>query len=257
MNSFEKRSVTYLTPPRAVAMHDEYFLNAKPEHFWVNRRFRVAQTLAGATLSQAKRIAEFGCGNGVVQRQIEIVYGRPVDGFDLNEFALLHNISRSGAIYCYDIHDRRRDLERRYDLVLLFDVLEHIEDEDAFLQSLLFHLVPGGRIIINVPAGQYLFSAYDRAQGHCRRYSAARLRQVVERNNLQVENITYWGLPMIPLLVLRRILSRGKSEKEAMSQGFHPPSAAINALLGAVSSCEWVPHGVAGTSVMLVAKKSA
>jgi hypothetical protein len=53
MDSFEKRPVTYLTPPRAVAMHDEYFLNAKLDHFWINRRFCVAQALAGGTLREA------------------------------------------------------------------------------------------------------------------------------------------------------------------------------------------------------------
>jgi SAM-dependent methyltransferase len=243
----------YLTPPRKVAMHEEYFFNANPDHFWIKRRFQIARNLADSSLRQAARIAEFGCGNGVVQRQVELAYGRPVDGFDLNDFALTHNISQSGGIFCYDIHDRRQELRHSYELILLFDVLEHIDGEDLFLQSLLFHLAPGGRVIINVPAGRYLFSQYDRAQGHCRRYSAARLREVVERNHLKVEKLTYWGLPMIPLLMLRRVLSRGKSEQEAMRQGFQPPSPAVNKLLGAISACEPAPHRIAGTSVMMVA----
>jgi len=249
--------VKYLTPAREVAMHDEYFFNANTDHFWILRRFLVAQRMAEPELALAARIAEFGCGNGVLQRQMELQYGRSVDGFDLNDFALRHNISQSGGIYCYDIHDRRPEYSGYYDLVLLFDVLEHIEDEGGFLESLLFHLRPSGSVLINVPAGQYLYSRYDRAQGHCRRYSAAYLRRVVERSGLQVESYTYWGAPMVPLLLLRRILSHGQSDREAMQRGFRPPSATANKLLGLLSGCEPVPHGVIGTSVMMLARKGA
>jgi len=255
MSAFE-RDITYLTPPRQVAMHDEYFTNASLDHFWIQRRFRVAQLLAGHVMRNASRVAEFGCGNGVVQRQFELAYSRPVDGFDLNEAALRHNISPSGGVYCYDVHDRRPDLQLRYDLGLLFDVLEHIEDEDSFLASLLFHLAPGARLIINVPAGQYLFSDYDRAQGHYRRYSVGRLIEVVERNHLRVEAVSYWGLTMVPVLLLRRLLTKGQTQEDAMNTGFRPPHPAVNSLLGFVSGWESVPHRIAGTSVMLVASLS-
>lgn len=249
-------NVIYLTPPRTVAMHDEYFFNADIGHFWIDRRFQVVRKVAGSQLSSASRIAEFGCGNGVVQRQVELAYGSAVDGFDLNEFALRRSLSQSGGIFCYDIQDRRPELHEKYDLALLLDVLEHIEDEDSFLQSLLFHVRPGGWVVINVPAGQYLFSNYDRAQGHCRRYSLERLVEVAQRNSLQVSKATYWGLSMVPVLLLRRMLSRGRNDQDAMQKGFRPPSAAANRLLGMLSNCERVPHRLAGTSVMILAQKA-
>jgi 2-polyprenyl-3-methyl-5-hydroxy-6-metoxy-1,4-benzoquinol methylase len=249
--------VNYLTPARTVAMHNEYFFNANIDHFWISRRFLVARRLADQELTSAARIAEFGCGNGVLQRQMELRYGHSVDGFDLNDFALQSNISRSSGVYCYDIHARRPEYREYYDLILLFDVLEHIEDEGGFLESLLFHLRPSGSVLINVPAGQYLYSRYDKAQGHCRRYSAAYLRRVVESSGLRVEACTYWGVPMVPLLLLRRILSYRQSDQEAMQKGFRPPSDTANTLLGLLSRCEPVPHGVAGTSVMMLARKGA
>ena len=43
-------------------------------------------------------------------------------------------------------------------MILLFDVLEHITEEDQFLNALLFHLKPHGKLVINVPAGQWAFS---------------------------------------------------------------------------------------------------
>lgn len=257
MRPIRDGAVAYLTPARPVAMHDEYFFNATIDHFWIARRFQVARRLAERQLASADRIGEFGCGNGVLQRQIELSFGRGVDGFDLNDFALHHNMSKLGRVYCYDVHDRLPEYREYYDLILLFDVLEHIEDEDRFLESLLFHLRPSGSVLINVPAGQYLYSQYDRAQGHCRRYSAERLTQVAKWNGLRVEALTYWGFPMLPLLLLRRLLSRGLTDQEAMQSGFRPPSAMANRILGFLAGCEPVPNRIAGTSVMMVARKGA
>src|SRR4030095_14947503 len=124
-------------------------------------------------------IAEVGCGNGLVQRQVEDHYGVPVTGFELNEVALKQNCSRTSPVYCYDIHQRSADLKAKFDLVLLFDVLEHIEDENMFLNAIRYHMTATAQLVINVPAHQSLYSEYDRAAGHIRRYSIGDLRKVV------------------------------------------------------------------------------
>src|SRR5262245_61725577 len=100
------QAVTYLTPPHEVRVSEEYFLNASLQHFWVARRFEVMRRLADSDITSAARIAEIGCGHGVVQRQIELAYSRGVDGFDLNDFALTHNISEHSGVFCYDVHLR-------------------------------------------------------------------------------------------------------------------------------------------------------
>ena len=64
-----------------------------PTIFWIRRRFKVFQQLAGNLIPGAQTIAEIGCGNGLVQRQIEVAYGKEVSGFDLNEAALKINVS--------------------------------------------------------------------------------------------------------------------------------------------------------------------
>jgi 2-polyprenyl-3-methyl-5-hydroxy-6-metoxy-1,4-benzoquinol methylase len=72
----------------------------------------------------------------------------------LNEFALQRNVSRLSKVRCYDIFQANGALRQRFDTIFLFDVLEHIADEDQFLAALKFHLAPGGRVVLNVPAGQ-------------------------------------------------------------------------------------------------------
>ena len=61
--------------------------------------------------------------------------------------------------------------EDRFDCALYIDVLEHIPDDRAELRRVSALLRPGGRLIVLAPAHQFLFSAFDEAVGHCRRYS--------------------------------------------------------------------------------------
>ena len=65
-----------------------------------------------------------------------------------------------------------------FDTILYIDVLEHIDDDAAELERAARHLRPGGHLIVLAPAHQWLFSPFDAAVGHVRRYSAARLRSV-------------------------------------------------------------------------------
>ena len=64
----------------------------------------------------------------------------------------------------------------KFDTLLYIDVLEHIEDDRAEMTRALAHLVPGGKIIVLSPAHQWLFTPFDRAIGHFRRYNKSTLR---------------------------------------------------------------------------------
>src|SRR5208283_2640321 len=93
----------------------------------------------------------------------------------------------------------------------------------------------------------------DRAAGHVRRYSIHSLREVAERNQLELKEWTHWGLPLMPALVVRKLWRRRKDDlSKAYSAGFDPRSTAINRALGALSRCEWIPQKLLGTSLMAV-----
>jgi SAM-dependent methyltransferase len=247
------RTIEYLSPPAQVSMGDEWFGISPIDHFWVRRRFRVFQTLAGDLLQHSRDIAEIGCGHGLVQRQIEEAYAREVTGFDLNEFALQRNQSQRSSVCCYDISQRAAQFRHRFDFIVMFDVLEHIEDEDRFLQAVMFHLAPGGHLVVNVPAGQWLYSAYDQMDGHKRRYSIGTLQRATERNGYAAVRLSYWGLPLVPLVVLRKVwLARSYGDPKAVAVGFDSRNSAINWTLGWLSGCELLPQRLFGTSVMAV-----
>ena len=70
------------------------------------------------------------------------------------------------------------DDARLFDAILYIDVIEHIDDDADELHRAMRKLVPGGRLIVLVPAHQFLFSPFDAAIGHYRRYSRAGLRGI-------------------------------------------------------------------------------
>jgi SAM-dependent methyltransferase len=239
-----------------VSMADSWFELANLDHFWVRRRFEVMLKLADAAIRQAQNISEVGCGNGLVQRYLEDHYGVSVAGFELNELALKQSCSRTSPLYCYNIHERAEHLKSQFDLVILFDVLEHIEDEGGFLASIKHHMTDSARLLINVPALQSLYSMYDEAAGHVRRYNIRQMTKSAEASGFRVSSFTYWGLPLMPLLVLRKgLLAFRRGEKEIISSGFDPGSPALNAALMRLSRCEILPQKWMGTSLMAVLER--
>jgi 2-polyprenyl-3-methyl-5-hydroxy-6-metoxy-1,4-benzoquinol methylase len=247
------REITYISTPAAVSMADKWYEIATVEHFWIKRRFEVLQKLAGELIRNSKEMAEVGCGNGLLQRQVEDAFGKPVVGCDLNEYALKRNLSRQSQILCYDIFEKRADLEKRFDLVFLFDVLEHIEAQERFLEAIRFHMAPGAHLIINVPAGQWAFSQYDVAAGHVRRYSIKMLCEATTALGFKLKQWSYWGLPLIPALVLRKLWLLGQHDKDKIiSEGFDSRNKFIDGCLHALSKCEPISQKLAGTSLLAV-----
>jgi len=78
----------------------------------------------------------------------------------------------------------------QFDSIIYIDVIEHIEDDSKELERAFNLLRPGGHLVILVPAHQWLFSPFDKAIGHYRRYSKKRLSAAVPAG-LQLQKINY------------------------------------------------------------------
>jgi SAM-dependent methyltransferase len=70
------------------------------------------------------------------------------------------------------------DPARRFDAIVYIDVLEHIEHDAREMRDAAAHLAPGGVLVVLAPAHNWLYTEFDRAIGHCRRYSKASLARV-------------------------------------------------------------------------------
>jgi hypothetical protein len=156
--------------------------------------------------------------------------------------------------------EKRAEFREQYDVAILFDVVEHIEHTRPFLDAVLFHLKPGGTILVNVPALMVLFSAYDRVAGHYRRYDRKRLAEEFASLGATVVDQAYWGFSMVPLLLLRKLVLRGEtSEIETIRTGLIPPSPFAHSVLKGVMTAEsaLLKRPPFGSSLMAAIRKNA
>ena len=249
--------IQIISEPGEIKMADEWFDVATSDHFWIRKRFEVIKRILGTHLDPKFSIAEIGCGHGLLQRQMEDYYGVAVDGFDLNLPALKRNVSRSGNLFFYNISERQPRFSEKYKLLLLLDVLEHVEQECEFLSAVRDMISAGGKILIGVPALQSLYSDYDTAVGHLRRYSIETLSSVIKKCRFEIEIRSYWGFSMLPLLWLRKFYLKRVPPEETINGGFGPRNEVINWLLRMATRVEVVPQSLCGTSVMILARKAS
>jgi SAM-dependent methyltransferase len=237
-------------------MNDRYYEAVGLDHFLVRRRFDVLVRMGDSLLRSSQNAAEIGCGAGILQRQIEDYYDIPVTGIDLNELALDQNMSRHSTLYCYDIHERAPEFREKFDVIFLGDVLEHIENEVEFIESVTYHLASQGVLVIMVPACPIFYSEFDRIVGHYRRYTFARLNKISRTTGLQITKWTYWGFPVIPLLAARKMAAGIIKVEKAVHSGLNPPGGKIvSEILYRVAQCELLPQRIAGTSLMVFLQK--
>jgi SAM-dependent methyltransferase len=235
---FERHS-----PPVDAGFPDEWYEMSSKDHFWY--RFRM-QALDGflsrlpIPRDQPLRALEIGCGTGLLRSQIEERTGWTIDGADLNQAALEGSVPSRGRTLLYNILDLKEEFTGRYDVVILFDVIEHIVEPDAFLRAAFKHLKPGGWMLVNVPALTLLFSKYDVVVGHQRRYDKRTLSEEFTSRGLgTVKGLSYWGFLLVPLAMMRRVvLAFVHRRRSVVSVGFKPMSPLVNQALVAAMAVE-------------------
>lgn len=252
------KHIEFLSQPAKVSMADEWYDTTDKNHFWMLWRFRIVKRYLLAIQGlKTMKILEVGCGNGINLQLFELYMDLVVDGCDLNAFALEKTPELKGKKMVYDIYDQHPAMINKYDIILLFDVLEHIKDDDGFLRNVIKHLKSNGIIVINVPAHQTLFSRYDKIVGHVRRYSKNRLIKLIEKNNIEIDAAQYWGFFMVPVLYLRKMFLVF-IRKKMVTIGFKPPHRIVNALFKIIMRFElWLfKKPPSGTSLFVAGKRS-
>ena len=252
--------VEVLSQASLAPFSQEWYEISSADHFWFEWRFRAARRqLADLRLSPERpaRVLDIGSGNGILRGQLETATAWTVDCAELNREALLRCGKGRGRLLAYDILEQREELRAAYDVVLLFDVIEHLAEVRPFLKASLAHLKPGGHLLINVPALQSCYSDYDRAVGHFRRYDKRSLASELSGLPLEIRDRRYWGLLMLPLLAARRFPGLPRSGADVVRRGMAPPSEAFNRILKLVARGEtavcrrpWL-----GTSLLLAAAR--
>jgi SAM-dependent methyltransferase len=97
---------------------------------------------------------------------------------------------------------------RQNDLVLMMDVLEHVDDDQGLLRHYTKGLPEQARVVISVPAFQWMWSGHDVFLEHRRRYTLDQLEGLVQRAGLKVERGCYFFGALFPALAVTRLWNR-------------------------------------------------
>lgn len=184
--------------------------HVEERHFWFRTRKRVISTLVSQITEKHNtnyKILDIGCGIGNVTTILKkfCPHGTVV-GVDLFLEALQYARHRTS---CYLVQADANALpfpNNMFRLICLFDLLEHLPNDTQVLHNLHSILAPDGVLLLTVPAYPSLWSYFDEASHHCRRYTLDDMQKKLISTGYQIEYATYYMAILFPILWVKRRL---------------------------------------------------
>ncbi len=250
----------------------DLLFEVEDNHFWFRSRNRIIETRLNQLAAEFPghfHLLEVGCGTGNVLRVLDEGFpGATIIGMDLFAEGLHFARHRTGAALVQgDMH--RPPFTDQFEVIGLFDVLEHLPDDRQVLRDLRMMLKDDGVLLITVPAHRRLWSYFDEAAHHCRRYEPDELRQKLGEAGYEIEYFTQFMMSIFPIVWIGRHVSalyqrlpgrRNVSSPEQMATQELRLNPLTNKALTRLLSLErrWLADGRTlplGTSLLAVARK--
>lgn len=215
------------------------YVNLWQHHWWWRARHElimhtIAQLLQGDDTPPARNILDIGCAGGVTFDDLSRygeVYGVEPDPHLVGscpQWRERIELTQFGPSY---------STSRQYDLVLMLDVLEHMEDDAMALGRVRQLLKPGGQAILTVPALRSLWSVHDVINLHYRRYDKRSLKRLLEDSGFTVRDLRYFFIWPLGLMYLRKLLL-GTKQRSGKSYTVPIPFPPVNRLFVSLSRSE-------------------
>ena len=175
------------------------------DHWWYReRRHLLAKAISGLAPGRAIDIGAAGGGNTRVLRRhgwhaVALEYG--AEGAEVAH--------RRGLATLRGDATRLPLADQSLDLVVAFDVLEHLHDDDGAVAEVRRVLKPTGTYLVAVPADPRLWSSHDEAVDHVRRYTRDGLLDLLHRGGFDVHDVRSWNVLLRPVVAMRRKTSSG------------------------------------------------
>lgn len=242
------------------------------KHAWFAGRTRAILKYLDAEMpshraGENRLVLDVGGGAGNMAHHLAH-YGRVI-GIDYNPRPLVVAAARA-LDSCQGSGTQLPFAENQFDLVALLDTVEHIADEMGVFGECLRVLKPGGKLMITVPAFQWLWSYNDEINAHERRYTVTNLSNRLVRTGFRIKRASYHSFFLFPLIAAIRLLRPDNpdlesphltKEEEVYQVEMEPIPEPVNTILHAAY---WIEAELVqrtslpfGTSVICVAEKPA
>ena len=193
--------------------YDEY-ARVQDAHWWfVGRRQVIRSILEGALDSRgrdSRRILDVGCGTGA---NLDLLrHFGSVEGVDSEAAAVEFCHRRGEQAVRYAPDSRLPFADASFDVVTLFDVVEHAADDQALLREAARVLRPEGYVLVTVPAYTWMWGAQDRISHHYRRYTRPRLLASLSAAGFEPLRSGYFNTLLFPPIALIRLIVSRETE---------------------------------------------
>jgi len=224
-------------PPELYAL----LVGVEDRHFWFGVRNEIVLSIMRAVgCVPGETALDVGCGTGFVLRGLEAA-GLVGCGIDMHLTGLRHARRRVSGLLFQDTA-ARLPFTAQFDWVLLCDVVEHADDDVALLRQAGRAAKVDGHVLVTVPALPALWSVYDEAIGHKRRYTRATLARAMREAGLVPSVVRYFNAATVPIeLFRRRLVMRRRSPADvdgALRSAVRLPPGPVNGLLRLVALAE-------------------
>ena len=199
--------------------HDDY--NSKgldnlyvqeEKHFWFLARKNFILQNFKKYIDRNSKIIEIGAGTGNVSRNLQ---QNGYENISVGEMHLngLKYAKSYGMKDCYQFDLLDTPFENEFDVVCMFDVLEHIPNDNEAIKNVNKMLNGGGKIVLTVPSHMWLWNRDDAIAGHKIRYTKKELIEKLENSGFEIITARYFFMAITPLLFLRRVLNKDDGSK--------------------------------------------
>jgi ubiquinone/menaquinone biosynthesis C-methylase UbiE len=209
---------------------------AESTHFWFHW-LRAYATPAIRQVADGRHdlmILDCGCGTGYNLRVLLGPYGRTF-GFDLTIDAM-RRARVAGRPLVRANMEQIPFASATFDLATAFDVVQSVPDDRRAVCELARVLKPGGHIVLNVTALDFMRGDHSDVWGELRRYTPARAARLLDEAGLEPVRISFLFASLLPLMLAVRLAQRIKHLWQSPSgdEDLTVPPAPINALLSGI-----------------------
>ena len=189
--------------------------------FWVRSRNRFFKKVVFDHMPSTgkTRLLEIGCATGNFIQQIAGNERLEITGSEIYLNGLKYAKKNLPDVDFIQFDITQGGIGEEFDLIIAFDVIEHIEDDVAAISNMNGMLHEDGIIVITVPQHMFLWSNLDVIVQHKRRYSRRELVTKLQENGFEIDYVTSFVFVLFPLMLISRLFDRdrGKTKLDEMA----------------------------------------